>query len=596
MSRTLSTYLRSLIAITRWKLAAALVLVILFSLTEGIGIVLLLPTLQVAGLNLEHQGEAGRYARMVTVAFASAGLRPSLLMLLGLYVVLVGLRAVLGHFQTIATYNVTEYFELELRRRLYRAITNASWLFVSRMRASDFTHALTAELNRVGVGAYALELLVADLAINLLYLFIAFKLSAPMTALVLGCGLLMAIIFRRRTRAVEEGGAKLSNTSQSLYAGTIEHLQNLKTTKAYGAEQRNYQIFSGLSERVAAANLSSIRAEALASTWYELGSVTILAVVLYISVRVLAVPPAAILILLLMFARVMPRFMQAQYHYRTIASAMPSFANVVALERDSIAAAESAAATSASLALRGQIRLERVSFSYRQPQAPAVHDLDLVVTAGKIVALVGPSGAGKSTIADLIMGLLVPDEGKIAIDDVALTGELARAWRRQIGYVAPDTFLFHDTIRANLLWAEPAATEEMMMQALQRASADDFVRALGAGLDTVLGDRGVLVSQGERQRLALARAFLRHSSLLILDEATNSLDSDNEARVLGAIEGMRGELTVILIAHRLSTIRWADLIYVIDGGTVVESGDWDSLISRLDSRFRSFWAAQNLTV
>lgn len=492
-------------------------------------------------------------------------------------------------------HSVVEQFGLELRSRLYRAITNASWLFVSRMRASDFTHALTAELDRVGVGTYALQMLAADLAVTLLYLVIAFKLSAPMTALVLGCGVVMAIVFRRRTHTVEESGAELSTSSQSLYAGTIEHLQSLKTTKAYGAEQRNYEIFSDLSKEVAAANVSSVRVQALASTWYELGSVTILAVVLYISVRVLAVPPAAILILLLMFARVMPRFLQAQYRYRLIASTLPSFANVVALEHESLAAAESPAATSAALTLRRQIRLERVSFNYRDAQAPAVSNLDLVIPAGKVVALVGPSGAGKSTIADLIMGLLVPDAGKVTVDDVALSGELVRAWRKQIGYVAPDTFLFHDTIRANLLWAEPDATEYMIMEALQRASADDFVSALSAGLDTVLGDRGVLVSQGERQRLALARAFLRHSSLLILDEATNSLDSDNETRVLGAIGAMRGEITVLLIAHRLSTIRWADLIYVIDGGAVVESGDWDSLISRRDSRFRSFWEAQNLS-
>jgi ATP-binding cassette, subfamily C, bacterial len=339
MNRTLSTYLRLLVATTRWKLAGAFALIILFSLTEGIGILLLLPTLQVAGLNLEHQGAAGHYARMVTDSFAAVGIHPGLLMLLGLYVLLVGMRALVGHFQMISVYAVVEQFGLELRRRLYRAITNASWLFVSRMRASDFTHALTAELDRVGIGTYAVQLLAADLVVTLLYLVIAFKLSAPMTALVLGCGVVMAIAFRRRTHNVEERGAELSTSSQSLYAGTIEHLQSLKTTKAYGAEQRNYEIFSDLSKTVADANVASARVQALASTWYELGSVTILAVVLYISVRVLAVPAAAILILLLMFARVMPRFMLAQYHYRTIASTMPSFANVLALEREALAAA-----------------------------------------------------------------------------------------------------------------------------------------------------------------------------------------------------------------------------------------------------------------
>jgi ATP-binding cassette subfamily C protein len=135
-----------------------------------------------------------------------------------------------------------------------------------------------------------------------------------------------------------------------------------------------------------------------------------------------------------------------------------------------------------------------------------------------------------------------------------------------------------------------------MLAALRHASAFDFVAGLKDGLDTVVGDRGILLSQGERQRLALARGFLRRPSMLILDEATNSLDSENEARVLDAIESRRGELTVVLIAHRLATIRWADLIYVVEGGTVVESGDWSSLSALRDGRFRALWEAQSLTL
>ena len=155
-------------------------------------------------------------------------------------------------------------------------------------------------------------------------------------------------------------------------------------------------------------------------------------------------------------------------------------------------------------------------------------------------------------------------------------------------------FLFHDTIRANLKWARPDASEDEMLAALRQASAFDFVAGLKNRLDTVVGDRGMMVSQGERQRLALARAFLRRPSMLILDEATNSLDSENEGRVLDAIESRRGELTVVLIAHRLSTIRRADLIYVVEGGKVVESGDWSSLSTKRDGRFRALWEAQSL--
>ncbi|MGH7249000.1 MAG: ATP-binding cassette domain-containing protein, partial [Pseudomonadota bacterium] len=170
-----------------------------------------------------------------------------------------------------------------------------------------------------------------------------------------------------------------------------------------------------------------------------------------------------------------------------------------------------------------------------------------------------------------------------------------RKWREQIGYVASDTFLFHDTIRANLLWARPGATAQDLRDAIGAAAAGDFVAALANGIDTVVGDRGVTLSQGERQRLALARAWLRHPRLLVLDEATNSLDSETEAHVIAAITRRRGDLTVLMIAHRLSTIRCADLIYVVEDGRVVEQGTWSALAARSDGRFRALCEAQTLS-
>ncbi len=142
--------------------------------------------------------------------------------------------------------------------------------------------------------------------------------------------------------------------------------------------------------------------------------------------------------------------------------------------------------------------------------------------------------------------------------------------------------------------AQPGASEAEIIGALRLAAADEFVAALPHGLDTMVGDRGATLSQGERQRIALARALLRRPSMLVLDEATNSLDSENESRVLGAIEHLRGKATTLLVAHRLSTIRWADLIYVIEDGRVVESGDWATLSALGTGRFRALCAAQSL--
>ncbi|MGH9173140.1 MAG: ABC transporter ATP-binding protein, partial [Vicinamibacterales bacterium] len=208
---------------------------------------------------------------------------------------------------------------------------------------------------------------------------------------------------------------------------------------------------------------------------------------------------------------------------------------------------------------------------------PAVRQLDMAIRQGTLTALVGASGAGKSTVADLLLGLLTPTEGQILVDGQPLTPDRLKAWRSQVGYVPQDTFLVHDTVRANLLWARPEASESDLWQALHLAAADEFVAGLAEGLDTVIGDRGLLISGGERQRLAFARALLRKPRLLILDEATNALDAENQSRIQRAIERLRHTTTIVMITHRLSTVRSADMIHVMDAGRLVDSGAWTEL-------------------
>ncbi|HEY4953994.1 MAG TPA: ABC transporter ATP-binding protein [Gemmatimonadaceae bacterium] len=594
MSHTARTFFAQLARATRWRLVGAVALMVAFSLTEGFGILLLLPTLQAAGMNLAGQDSAGRYARIIERAFSAVGVTPSLEILLAMLVALIALRTIVGRLQSMAMFAVEHQFVLEMRLRLYRAIANANWLFICRSRASDFIHALTGELDRVGQAAYDIMLVSANVVLTAVYCAIALRLSAAMTLLVLSCGAVLAIVLRGRTRAIEQAGQKQSDFKASLYAVTIEHLHSLKTAKASGAEERNFSIFARSSRALVATDLAAIGTQAAATAWFELGSAAIMGAVLYAAIRVLAVPPAAILILLVLFARVMPRLMSGHQHWRAIGGLLPSFANLIALEQRCAAAAEPGVPNAPPPDLRREIRFDRVSFSYGRDRAPAVFRADLVIPAGAVVALVGPSGAGKSTVADLAMGLIAPDEGVIWIDGAELTPVQARQWRRCVGYVAPDTFLFHDTLRANLEWARAGASETDIREALSIAAADDFLAALPMGLDTVIGDRGVALSQGERQRIALARAILRRPRLLVLDEATNYLDSASEARVLGALEKLGAGTTTILIAHRIATVKWADLIYVIEDGRVVESGDWNALSARPAGRFRAMREAQEL--
>ncbi len=219
------------------------------------------------------------------------------------------------------------------------------------------------------------------------------------------------------------------------------------------------------------------------------------------------------------------------------------------------------------LAVRG------VWFSYGDGGgAAALSGVSLDLRAGELTAIAGPSGAGKSTLADVLLGLLEPSAGAVLVDGVAVDDANRRRWRRSCGYVPQDPYLFHDTIRANLVWARPGAADDALWRALELAAAADFVAGLPLGLDTVVGDRGSRLSGGERQRIALARALAAEPALLVLDEATSQLDADNERLIVETLRSLRGRVTVVAVAHREAVLAAADRVVTLDAGRVVDGG------------------------
>ncbi len=230
--------------------------------------------------------------------------------------------------------------------------------------------------------------------------------------------------------------------------------------------------------------------------------------------------------------------------------------------------------------IRGELRFENVTFAYRQDQRPALDRVSFTVEPGQLAALVGPSGAGKTTATYLVPRFYDPSEGRILIDGCDLKTVQRESLTAQMGMVTQDTFLFHATIRENLLYAKPGATDDDLVAAAKAAYIHDFIMGLPDGYNTLVGERGFKLSGGEKQRLSIARAILKDPRILILDEATSSLDSHSEAAIQSALVPLMKGRTTLVIAHRLSTVLAADVILVLEKGRLVEQGNHKDLMAR----------------
>jgi len=231
-----------------------------------------------------------------------------------------------------------------------------------------------------------------------------------------------------------------------------------------------------------------------------------------------------------------------------------------------------------------KITLDKLKFSYNDKKK-IINGLNLTIKKGEMVGLIGSSGAGKTTIADLLLRLFYPDSGSILIDGKDINQINIKSWRKNVGYVSQDIFMLNDTIKNNIKFYDDSVTKNDIIKATKMANIYSFIESLPRKLETVVGERGIKLSAGQRQRIALARVLAKDPHILILDEATSSLDNKSEALIQKSIENLKGKITVLAIAHRLSTLLNSDKIFVLEKGRIQEEGSPQQLLKNADSHF-----------
>lgn len=407
--------------------------------------------------------------------------------------------------------------------------------------------------------------------------------------------LFMALIGSLADRLTRKQFSALSRMS----AHFLDLLQGLTTLKLLGRSREQTQSVAGIGDRYRRATMGVLRVAFLSALVLEMASTIGTAVVaVQVGLRLLYGRLAfeqAFFVLILAPEFYLPlRTLGARFHSgmqgvaaaRRIFEILETPAPALALDAHEVEAAPIAHGLPAT----PSISFSDVWYAYDQGQRPAVTGLTFELAAGEKMALVGPTGAGKSTVAYLLMRFLEPDRGDILVEGVSLSSLPAPAWRARLAWVPQRPTLFRGSVAENLRLARPGATSDEVIWAARRAQAHDFIQALPQAYDTVIGERGLTLSGGEMQRIALARAFLKDAPLLIFDEATANLDPGTEDAVQEAVTRLLAGRTVLMIAHRLTTVASADRILVMDGGRLIQQGAHRDL-ARADGLYRSLVSA-----
>ena len=560
----------------RWQLLSLFGLMLLASLTEGVGILLLVPL-----LDLLSGHSAQGIGQILWKVFETLGIPQTIGGVLATFVVLVALRSAIQYGRDQLSVMVQHTIVDRLRLECFAALMRVEWRWLINSRKSDQASLLLTDVSRVGNGLnFGLALLVTFFTF-VAYLTAAVALSWQMTLFALVSGLLVLGLLSGQRRAALHLGQSMGQANRALQGYVQEALSGIKLSKILGNERTHLRYFASTVSEVRNQHVRFASSTSASRALFQLGGAILLVAYLYIGLNFSQAPIPELLTLVLIFSRIIPLFTAGQQQFHHCLHALPALKETQTLLQDCRLAAEPEIGSTSLWPVQQGITLERVTIAYESRDTPALNQVSVTFPAKTTTAIMGASGAGKSTLADVVMGLLAPDQGEVRVDGIRLSDAERMRWRHSVAYVPQEVFLFHESIRNNLLWGNANATQNDMQRVLQMAAAE-FVFNLPQGLDTVVGDGGVRLSGGERQRIALARALLKHPSLLILDEATSALDVDNEARVRDAIEKLHGDLTMIIIGHRLPTLEHADQVIVLEVGRIVQQGSWQDIQNIVD--------------
>ena len=583
--------IRLLFTLTRghlWFVPIMAGLALLSSLFEGISLTLIIPLVQHLDKNAPPGSHSGPLAFFYDIV-AAIPPQSRLVVILGAILVAVMVKSAVSYSNVVVLGFVYGRLSHSLRARVFQKIIGRPLAELERETSGKLLNILNNETWRATDALNHLFTLITSTTTMAVFISLLVLLSWRLSLVALLCMALIPPLILLVTRRAKKIGRLGHEANEALAQRTWAALNGLRVIHAFGREGYEIDRYNHRSDRVRHIFLRMIL---LSMTTGPITETLVTAVVAILALLVDAsqLGIGTLVGFLAILYRLQPRmlsFTAAQASLLGLHASMKAVVEVLT-ERD---LADRSRPARKFHGLSQSIRLENVSFTYNNAAKPSLVDVSFEAPKGSMTAIVGASGAGKSTMLDLLLHFQVPTSGCIVVDGVPLNEFDQSSWRSHIAVVSQDPYVFDDTVRANITYGRLDASQDDMCNAARLACAEDFIRELPLGYDTIVGERGAQLSGGQRQRIALARALIRNADILILDEATNALESLTEKAFQDTLAEFGDSHTVFVVAHRLATVEKADQIIVLDAGRVVERGTLDKLL-RDEGPFYRMFASQ----
>ena len=567
-----------------------LLLMLVSGILEGFGIGIIIPIFEFFFEGRDYS-KASEISHVFFGILEKINLPINLKTLFGFSVFIFGLKSILKYLELFLMEQLIRYFTIDYSKQIFKRLINLEWAIFQKEKIGAYQNLLIEDMNKALSSIRSMVLLSSDGLLITFYILLSFFVSWQLTTFVLLFltinGLLLYLFIRK--------GKAYGNIFRQYdfnYLSTLTESFNLiKWIKSAGYSDHTTQHFNHSLSQKADYQFKIKCFQSILPAFFIFFSIFSLAIISFFGLVLFKLSFPSLLLLLTIFYRILPKFQHLQHQYQSLLLSLPSFTHLHQFLADSTDQCE-LFGTIEYQSLQHNISFSNVSFTYTKNQESCLSKLSFIINKHSFTALVGPSGCGKTTLVDCLTGLLKPQSGNIFIDDLPLADYDINSFRQGIGVVSQDILLLHDTIRVNLGW-DKHYSDDQIKYACDLAHATHFIQQLPQGFDTIIGERGVKLSGGQRQRLALARALIRDPDILIFDEATSALDAESEQFIQNTIHSFKGKKTLIIISHRLASVKQADQILVMDHGSLIETGTWDTL-SKSEGLFQKFKELQIL--